>query len=66
LQQGKQEGEQEGELKGELKVLRRQIEKRFGAIPAWAEERLASRTTAELEDLSVRVLDAQSLEELLP
>jgi len=64
-QRGKREGELEGELKGELKVLRRQIEKRFGAMPGWAEERLATRTTSELEELSVRLLDAQSLEDLL-
>jgi hypothetical protein len=36
-----------------------------GAIPSWVEERLAGRSTAELEDLSVRVLDAQSIEDLL-
>jgi hypothetical protein len=28
-------GLKEGELKGELTVLRRQIEKRFGAMPGW-------------------------------
>jgi hypothetical protein len=54
-----------GVQEGELTVLRRQIEKRFGALPSWAEERLASRTTTELEELSIRVLDAQNLEELL-
>ncbi len=62
---GLQEGESKGELKGELTVLRRQIQKRFGPIPSWAEERLAGRSTAELEELSVRVLDAQNLEDLL-
>jgi len=51
--------------KGELAVIRRLIEKRFGPMPAWAEERLASRSTTELEDLSVCVQDAQSLEDLL-
>lgn len=51
--------------KGELVILRRQIEKRFGAIPAWAGERLGELSPHELEDLSVRVLDAKSLEELL-
>jgi flagellar biosynthesis/type III secretory pathway protein FliH len=65
LQEGRQEGRQEGFLQGELRLLRRQIEKRFGTIPAWAEERLASRTTAELEDLGVKALDAVSLEDLL-
>jgi len=29
-------GLQKGRQEGELRVLRRQIEKRFGAIPAWA------------------------------
>src|SRR6266571_4451826 len=51
--------------RGELTVLRRLIEKRFGAIPSWAEERLADRSAADLEELSVRVLDAQSIEDLL-
>jgi hypothetical protein len=51
--------------RGELTVLRRLIEKRFGAIPSWAEERLAGRSAPDLEELSVRVLDAQSIEDLL-
>jgi predicted transposase YdaD len=63
--EGELKGRLEGELKGELKILRRLIEKRFGPIPQWADERLASRSTAELEDLSVRLLDAASIEELL-
>jgi hypothetical protein len=62
---GELKGELKGERKGELTVLRRQIEKRFGAIPSWAAEQLDSRSTAELEELSVRVLDAQSLEDLM-
>jgi len=48
-----------------LTVLRRLIAKRFGALPSWAEERLNGRSTAELEELSVRVLDAHTLEDLL-
>ena len=51
--------------RGELTILRKLLEKRFGALPAWAEESLASRTWSELEGLSTRVLDARSLEELL-
>ena len=64
-QEGLQEGRQEGRQEGELKVLRRLIEKRFGPIPDWAEERLAARSAPELEELSLRVLDAQSIEDLL-
>ena len=64
-QEGLQEGRQEGRQEGELKVLRRQIEKRFGVMPSWAEQRLAARSLTELEELSERVLDAANLEDLL-
>jgi len=62
---GRQERRQEGVHEGEISVLRRQIEKRFGVMPKWAQQRLASRTTEQLEQLSVRLLDAGTLEELL-
>ena len=64
-QKGLQEGLQKGLQAGELTVLRRQIEKRFGAMPRWAAEKLATLSAPELEDLSERVLDAMSVEELL-
>jgi Domain of unknown function (DUF4351) len=63
--QGRQEGRDEGRHEGELIILRRQIEKRFGALPAWAEEQLAGKSLPELEQLGVRLLDAGSLEDLL-
>jgi len=47
------------------KTVERQIEKRFGALPSWAGEKLAKMPASELEDLSERVLDAKSLDELL-
>jgi hypothetical protein len=50
--------------RGERTLLRGQIEKRFGALPAWVDERLADKTVPELEDLGLRVLDAPSLEDL--
>ena len=58
-------GIQKGIEMGELKILRRLIKKRFGSVPNWAEERLAKLSAKELEDLSVRVLDAKSIETLL-
>ena len=65
LAEGEQKGEQKGRHAGEVAILRRQIEKRFGRMPARAVKRLASRSTAELEELSERVLDAASLDDLL-
>jgi len=48
-----------------LKILRRQIKKRFGLFRTWAVERLVKLSAKELEELSVRLLDAKSIESLL-
>jgi len=64
-QEGRQEGREEGRQEGDLTVLRRLITNRFGAIPGWVEERLANRSTDELEDLIVRFHDAQTIQDLL-
>lgn len=58
-------GLQEGRQEGERAILGRLIEKRFGALPSWAGQRLTAASTAQLEQLATRVLDAASLEELL-
>lgn len=65
VREGVEQGVQQGVQQGELRILRRMIEKRFGKLPEWAEERLASRTAIELEELGIRTLDAPSLEDLL-
>jgi Domain of unknown function (DUF4351)/Transposase len=65
MQEGVQQGLQQGVQQEASTLLRRLIEKRFGAVPGWAEERIANRSVEELEELSVRVLDAHSVEELL-
>ena len=65
LQEGRQEGVREGRQEGELFLIRRLIEKRFGAIPAWADERFSKSSAAELEELGLRILDASNLEDLL-
>ena len=63
--EAEQKGLQKGRQEGELTVLRRLIEKRFGPLPGWAAEKLAALPVSALEDLSERVLDAASVEELL-
>ena len=65
LEEGRQEGLVEGQRKGEMALLRSMIETRFGVLPAWADERLASRSTAELEEIPVRLMKAESLDDLL-
>ncbi len=64
-QQGLQQGRQEGRQEGEATVLRRQLARRFGPLPSWAEQRLDQAGEAELESWADRVLDAQTLEDVL-
>ena len=49
-----QRGEAMGIAKGEARTLRRLLRKRFGELPAWAEEKLAAAK-----------LEAESLEDVL-
>jgi hypothetical protein len=49
---------------GERAVLRRLMERRFGPIPDWAETRLATLSSEEVDDISARLLEARSLEQL--
>ncbi|MFL6465574.1 MAG: DUF4351 domain-containing protein [Bryobacteraceae bacterium] len=65
LQEGLQEGRQEGRQEGERMLLRRQMEKRFGPVPEWASRRLAQLSEHDLGELSLRLFEAQTLEELL-
>jgi hypothetical protein len=65
IKKGIQKGELIGRQKEGLTILRRLINKRFGSVPNWAEERLEKLSAKELEELSVRVLDAKSIETLL-
>jgi predicted transposase YdaD len=65
LQQGRAEGRAEGRVEGERTVVLRLIEKRFGAVPAWARQRLVAMSGHEVEETALRLLDARSLEDLL-
>ena len=64
-QRGRREGEQRGRREGEAALLVRQLERRFGVLPGWARDRIATGDTVALEEWGVRVLDASSLEDVL-
>jgi len=64
-QEGRQEGEQMGRRQGEAAILLRQLERRFGALPGWASDRIATADTVALEEWSLRVFDAASLDDVL-
>lgn len=65
LEQGLEQGLEKGLQHEASTLLHRLIEKRFGTLPAWAAERLSGRSVAELENLSLRVLDVKTVDELL-
>jgi Domain of unknown function (DUF4351) len=44
-----QEGRQEGRQEGEAALLARQLERRFGALPGWAKDRIATADIVALE-----------------
>ena len=64
LEQGRVVGRSEGRVEGERIVVIRQIEKRFGRIPASARQQLQAMSAAEIEDTALRLLEAQSVEDL--
>jgi hypothetical protein len=64
-QEGRQEGEQRGRQEGEAALLLRLLERRFGVLPGWAKDRIATADTVALEEWGLRVLDAASLDDVL-
>ena len=56
---------QEGRQKGEAAILLRQLERRFGALPDWATDRITTADTVALEEWSLRVFDATTLDDVL-
>jgi hypothetical protein len=63
--EGVLEGQHAGERAARIADLRRLLARRFGSVPAWALERLAAGTPAQLEGWLDGILDAPSLEALL-
>jgi predicted transposase YdaD len=62
--QGMAEGKAEGKAEEAVSLLQRQIAARFGTLSPTTKRRLAKLTLPELEDLAVRILSANTLNEL--
>ena len=61
----KVEWTQEGEQKGEAKMLTRLLQHRFGDLPPWASRKIADADLSTMEEWSLRILDATTLESVL-
>ncbi len=64
IREGMAAGRAAGLEEGERLVVRRLIEKKFGPMPAWVDQRLGAMTLGDIENVALRVLDAASLQEL--
>ncbi|MBF0148278.1 MAG: DUF4351 domain-containing protein [Magnetococcales bacterium] len=63
--QERMDGEQKGRHEGEAAILTRQLQQRFGDLPPWASQKIADADLATLENWSLRILDAPTLESVL-
>ena len=61
---GMEKGMEKGISRGQAVLLGRQLIRRFGPLPAWVETRLNAAEPAQLETWALRVLEAESLEEV--
>ncbi|NGZ05216.1 MAG: hypothetical protein G8237_02555 [Magnetococcales bacterium] len=56
---------QDGEQRGEAKILTRLLQRRFGTLPDWANDKITKAKSSEMEEWSLRLMDApNSLEEV--
>ena len=59
------EGKAEGEAKGKANTLKRQLRRRFGPLPAWAELRIATAPHWQMDAWLDGIFDAESLTALI-
>ncbi|MBF0421220.1 MAG: DUF4351 domain-containing protein, partial [Magnetococcales bacterium] len=64
IQIGEQRGEQRGRREEGASILTRLLQRRFGVIPAWANEKITKADLSSLEEWSLRIFDAQSLDDV--
>ncbi|MBF0183119.1 MAG: DUF4351 domain-containing protein [Magnetococcales bacterium] len=64
-QAGIQAGEQKGRQEEGVSMLTRQLQRRFGSLPEWASQKIADADLSTLEEWSLRILDAPTLESVL-
>jgi hypothetical protein len=62
---GEKEGEEKGKKEGQAEMLSHMLEGRFGPLPEWAKEKIASAEIETLEKWGLRLLNASNLEEVL-
>ncbi len=62
LEQGLEQGLELGRLLGKAQLLRRQLARRFGEVPAWASDKIDAAAESDLENWADVVFEADSVE----
>jgi predicted transposase YdaD len=62
--EGRNEGRSEGRVEEARTILQRQIAKRFGGVPDWAERRIAAMSQSDVEELALRIFEANTVDQL--
>jgi len=64
LEQGIKKGHQEGLLAGEAKLLKKLLERKFGNLPAWINDKVSTATQQDLERWGEAVLTMPTLDSI--
>ncbi len=64
VQKGMQQGVQKGNRQGEISTLKRLLIRRFGAIPAWAEDMMTKAEQKDVDEWTDLILDAKKIEDV--
>ncbi len=64
IEEGMEKGMQQGRREGKVQLLSRQLTARFGALPVWVGDRLASADENTLDGWTEAVLSAGSVNEV--
>ncbi len=64
MEEGMEQGLQKGVQQGQAKALLRQMTSRFGILPTWVQQRIASATDTDLDGWLEAILNAESIEDM--
>ncbi|WP_198245181.1 hypothetical protein [methane-oxidizing endosymbiont of Gigantopelta aegis] len=64
IQEGEQRGEARGEVRGEANTLLKQLNLKFGVLPAWVEQRVNAADKKQLDVWVARILTEDTLEKI--
>jgi len=62
---GEKRGHERGRAEGQAQLLHSLLEAKFGKVPAWADERLAKASLADMQRWGAKILTARSIESAL-